>query len=234
MLNHPAWRLHATDIPSKYIIPEILYKRSDSEQYQGSPGEIVVYKLNLTSLASVRECAKRLLENESKIHLLINNAGVMMCPKEITEDGYECQLQSNHIGHFLLTLLLLPKIKESTPGCRIVSVSSLAHVGRCTLKTAFLISNFQTHIECLHVSITLVYTPILNLIHVVECVITSHTLQSVISSLCNLKFKLTVRSQREAIDACKWAYILCTCFESLFFQGCTLCTLLMEIKMTWN
>lgn len=102
--------------------------KPEREQFKGEPGELVVYKLNLASLASVRECAKKLNRNESQIHLLINNAGVMMCPFEKTEDGYEMQLQSNHLGHFLLTLLLLPKIRSSTPA-RIVNVSSMAHIG---------------------------------------------------------------------------------------------------------
>ncbi|CAD6234656.1 GSCOCG00002038001-RA-CDS [Cotesia congregata] len=100
--------------------------KPDREQFQGDPGELVVCKLNLCSLASVRECAKTLNDTEPNIHILINNAGVMMCPFGKTEDGYETQLQSNHLGHFLLTLLLLPKIKNSTPA-RIINVSSMAH-----------------------------------------------------------------------------------------------------------
>ncbi|KAJ8669899.1 hypothetical protein QAD02_001158 [Eretmocerus hayati] len=103
--------------------------KPDREAFQGEPGEVLVCKLDLCSLASVRECARHLLTSEPRIHLLINNAGVMMSPKEKTEDGYELQFQSNHLGHFLLTLLLLPKIKESTPGCRIINVSSMAHIG---------------------------------------------------------------------------------------------------------
>ncbi|XP_058801301.1 retinol dehydrogenase 11-like [Phymastichus coffea] len=108
-------------------IKKVPPSRPEREQFQGEPGEVVVCKLNLASLASVRECAKELANSESQIHLLINNAGVMMCPQEKTEDGYEMQFQSNHLGHFLLTLLLLPKIKASAPGCRIINVSSLAH-----------------------------------------------------------------------------------------------------------
>ncbi|XP_029669374.1 retinol dehydrogenase 11-like [Formica exsecta] len=65
---------------------------------------------------------------ESAIHLLINNAGVMMCPQETTEDGFDLQLQTNYIGHFLLTLLLLPKMQSSDPICRILNISSRIHI----------------------------------------------------------------------------------------------------------
>lgn len=88
-------------------------------------GQIQVTKLDLTSLNSVRCTAKMLLETEARIDLLINNAGIMMCPKSETEDGFETQFGTNHLGHFLLTMLLLPKICKSTPA-RIVNVSSMA------------------------------------------------------------------------------------------------------------
>ena len=62
--------------------------------------------------------------------MLINNAGVMHTPKRYTKQGFELQLGVNHVGHFLLTQLLLPALKQSSPS-RIVVVSSLAHeVGR--------------------------------------------------------------------------------------------------------
>ncbi|KAL1493226.1 hypothetical protein ABEB36_011319 [Hypothenemus hampei] len=89
-------------------------------------GELVVEELDLTSLQSVRKCAETILNKESKINLLVNNAGVMMCPQQLTTDGFEMQFGTNHLGHFLLTLLLLPKIIQSTPA-RIVNVSSTAH-----------------------------------------------------------------------------------------------------------
>ncbi|KAL6423558.1 hypothetical protein ACFW04_010241 [Cataglyphis niger] len=105
-----------------------LFPSTKSEQYKDGLGELAIYSLDLCSLKSIRECAKKLLTNEPVIHILINNAGIMMPLHEKTEDGFELQLQSNYLGHFLLTLLLLPKIQSSAPGCRIVNVSSLAHI----------------------------------------------------------------------------------------------------------
>jgi len=101
---------------------------TDRDQRKGKVGELAICYLDLSKLKSVRECAKYLLTTESAIHLLINNAGVMMCPYEKTEDGFELQFQSNYLGHFLLTLLLLPRMQSSAPGCRIVNVASLAYI----------------------------------------------------------------------------------------------------------
>lgn len=89
-------------------------------------GELIVFPLDLSSLKSVRNFAKEILQKEKRIDLLINNAGIMMCPFGRTEDGFEQQLGTNHLGHFLLTMLLLPKIIESAPA-RIVNVSSMAN-----------------------------------------------------------------------------------------------------------
>lgn len=110
----------------------LLYDSSpEREQFIGEVGEVLACKLDLSSLASVRECAKHISTTEPAVHVLINNAGVMMCPKGLTEDGFETQFGTNHLGHFLLTMLLLPKIidsrKKSDVSSRIVNVSSIAH-----------------------------------------------------------------------------------------------------------
>lgn len=82
--------------------------------------------LDLSSLDSVRKFAADFKQEQDKLHVLINNAGVMRCPKALTKDGFEMQLGVNHMGHFLLTNLLLDVLKKSAPS-RIVNVSSLAH-----------------------------------------------------------------------------------------------------------
>lgn len=68
----------------------------------------------------------RFKSERKELHILINNAGVMRCPKMLTKDGIELQLGTNHMAHFLLTNLLLDLLKQSAPS-RIVNVSSLAH-----------------------------------------------------------------------------------------------------------
>merc|ERR1712192_378898 len=91
-------------------------------------GEVIVHRSDLASLKSVRECAEQLSNSLEKIDILINNAGVMTCPLTRTEDGFEMQIGTNHLGHFLLTNLVMPLVKKAAPGARIVNVSSLAHV----------------------------------------------------------------------------------------------------------
>lgn len=90
-------------------------------------GHLIIAKCDLTSLKSVREFAQNILDTEPQINILVNNAGVMMCPKGETEDGFEIQFATNHLAHFLLTLLLLPRIRNSKPA-RVVTVSSRAHI----------------------------------------------------------------------------------------------------------
>lgn len=68
----------------------------------------------------------RFLDEQNRLDILINNAGVMASPRMLTKDGYEMQLGVNHMGHFLLTNLLLDALKASAPS-RIVVLSSLAH-----------------------------------------------------------------------------------------------------------
>jgi NAD(P)-dependent dehydrogenase (short-subunit alcohol dehydrogenase family) len=84
-------------------------------------------QLDLGALASVRAAAARFLATHDRLDLLVNNAGVMATPFERTADGFELQLGTNHLGHFLLTGLLVPALLAAAPA-RIVNVSSGGHV----------------------------------------------------------------------------------------------------------
>ncbi|XP_052064363.1 retinol dehydrogenase 12-like isoform X1 [Mytilus californianus] len=97
----------------------------DIKQITGNQN-IFVKQLNLASLKSVRSFAEDINKNENRLDVLINNAGIMRCPYWKTDDGFEMQFGVNHLGHFLLTNLLLDKLKISAPS-RVVTVSSLAH-----------------------------------------------------------------------------------------------------------
>ncbi|MGE0307200.1 MAG: oxidoreductase [Acidimicrobiia bacterium] len=90
------------------------------------PERIELGDLDLASLASVRRFATSVAEAHPQVDLLINNAGVMAAPLSRTADGFELQLGTNHLGHFLLTNLLLPNVLAA-PGSRIVNLSSSAH-----------------------------------------------------------------------------------------------------------
>lgn len=94
------------------------------------PGaELLVTALDLANLASIRAAAESL--DGQPIDLLVNNAGVMYTPFERTADGFELQFGTNHLGHFLLTTLLLPNLttaaERSATTSRVVTVSSDAH-----------------------------------------------------------------------------------------------------------
>ncbi|MCZ1010096.1 oxidoreductase [Streptomyces lydicus] len=83
--------------------------------------------LDLADLSSVRDFAAALDDFDGdRLDLLINNAGVMALPYRTTADGFEMQFGTNHLGHFALTGLLLPKLL-ATPGARVVTVSSMLH-----------------------------------------------------------------------------------------------------------
>ncbi|KZC04060.1 PREDICTED: retinol dehydrogenase 11-like [Dufourea novaeangliae] len=90
-----------------------------------STGELVPMQLNLASLTSIKEFAMEVMKNFTQIHVLINNAGVYVPVKKhaLTEDGFEVHFGVNHLGHFLLTNLLLEHLKQSAPS-RIVIVTS--------------------------------------------------------------------------------------------------------------
>lgn len=83
-------------------------------------------RLDLASFASIRAFASRILETTPRLDVLINNAGLILDKRVTTEEGFEATFGINHIGHFLLTDLLLDRLRESTPA-RIVVLASDAH-----------------------------------------------------------------------------------------------------------
>lgn len=82
--------------------------------------------LDLGSMQSVRKFASEFSAQHDRFDLLINNAGVMIPAVDRTEDGFESQLGINYLGHFLLTGLLFPKMRDVS-GSRVISLSSIAH-----------------------------------------------------------------------------------------------------------
>ena len=85
-----------------------------------------VMALDLADLASVRRFAQDFNARFSRLDLLINNGSAIMVPLQKTRDGYEMHIGTNHLGHFVLTGLLLEKL-QATPGSRVVNTSSMAH-----------------------------------------------------------------------------------------------------------
>lgn len=100
----------------------------DSILQGNGKASVEMMKLDLADLASVRYFTSAIIEKYKHLHILINNAGVMIPPYGKTKDGFELQFGSNHLGHFALTGLLLPILKK-TPESRVVILSSIAHRG---------------------------------------------------------------------------------------------------------
>jgi len=88
-------------------------------------GQAELVPLDLADLESVRACAKAVLERNEPLHLLINNAG-LAGRRAVTRQGFELTFGVNHLGHFLLTELLVPRLLRE-PHSRVVNVSSIAH-----------------------------------------------------------------------------------------------------------
>ncbi|KAL4237832.1 Dipeptidyl peptidase 2 [Mactra antiquata] len=87
---------------------------------------IFLMKCDLTSKKSIESFVEAFKKKEENLHFLVNNAGVMMAPKNITEDGFEEHLQVNHMGHFYLTHLLFNTLKASVPS-RVVNTTAPAY-----------------------------------------------------------------------------------------------------------
>ncbi|PNP42024.1 hypothetical protein TGAMA5MH_06203 [Trichoderma gamsii] len=103
------------------------------------PADIVFVPLNLSNLASVAAAADTLNQNTDRIDLLFLNAGIMNLPPGKTDDGFDIQFGTNHVGHFLLTTRLLPLLKQTVTkynaDVRVLSISSMASMAAPSLDT---------------------------------------------------------------------------------------------------
>ncbi|KRG05001.1 dehydrogenase/reductase SDR family member on chromosome X isoform X2 [Drosophila mojavensis] len=101
-------------------------------------GKLICEQLDVGDMKSVRAFAQKISQTYAKVDLLINNAGIMFAPFKLTADGYESHFAINYLGHFMLTHLLLPKLRAAgKPGrnARIVNVSSCVNlIGRINYK----------------------------------------------------------------------------------------------------
>jgi len=100
---------------------------ADNIRARNGRARLGTVRLDLASLAGVREAAAEIRATYPRLSLLINNAGVMEPPYERTEDGFELTFGTNHLGHFALAGLVLDRLL-ATPGSRIVTLSSVGHL----------------------------------------------------------------------------------------------------------
>lgn len=101
-------------------------KRAVEYIREKSGSEVALLALDLASFASIRQAAADFLAAHDQLHVLVNNAGLILSQRSATQEGFETTFGVNHLGHFLLTQLLLDRIIASAPA-RIVNVSSDAH-----------------------------------------------------------------------------------------------------------
>jgi len=100
----------------------------DKIKEESKNDKITVEYMDLCKFETIRAFANSYIESKRPIHILMNNAGIMAIKeRKVTDDGNEIQFQTNYLGHFLLTHLLMPVLKESAPA-RIICLSSIAHI----------------------------------------------------------------------------------------------------------
>eukprot|EP01040_Poterioochromonas_malhamensis_P013042 gene13042-14306_t len=110
--------------------PQLGKEAVDKIKAKHPNADVSTMVLDLASLASVAQFAEEYRATKKPLHILLNNAGVMACPKSFTKDGHEMQFGVNHLGHFLLTVKLIDILQaSSTPEqpARIVNLSSIGH-----------------------------------------------------------------------------------------------------------
>ncbi|KAK0390511.1 hypothetical protein NLU13_0015 [Sarocladium strictum] len=115
-------------------------------QKDGSKTDAVVFlSLDLASFSSIKAAVKEFQAASTRLDVLVNNAGIMMTPEGLTEEGYEIQFGTNHMGHALLTHLLLPVLEDTTkinPDVRIVFLASAAEL--MAPKDPYQLAQFKT------------------------------------------------------------------------------------------
>jgi NAD(P)-dependent dehydrogenase (short-subunit alcohol dehydrogenase family) len=98
---------------------------------QHPDAKLTVMQCDLSSLESIKQFGANFKKSKKPCHILLANAGIMMCPFELTADGHEMQFGTNHLGHFALVQQLLPVLKETGKKtgepARVVVLSSAAH-----------------------------------------------------------------------------------------------------------
>ncbi|CAN6374471.1 unnamed protein product [Urochloa humidicola] len=116
-------------IPARTLESGLKVKESLAEQVPSY--KLHVMEMDMSSLSSVRNFVQSFNSSHKNLNILINNAGIMACPYQLSEDGIELQFATNHLGHFLLTNLLLDKMKSTAEQTgvqgRIINVASVAH-----------------------------------------------------------------------------------------------------------
>ncbi|KAF7584629.1 short chain dehydrogenase family protein [Clavispora lusitaniae] len=103
---------------------------TDEQKASRYVGSLTFIHFDCCDLKSVEKCAQEFSDRERKLHILINNAGLMGVPFELTKDGYEIQYQVNFVAPFLFTLKLLPLLKDTTTDSepsRVICLSSVGH-----------------------------------------------------------------------------------------------------------
>jgi NAD(P)-dependent dehydrogenase (short-subunit alcohol dehydrogenase family) len=103
-----------------------LDKTCDLIRSEAGNANLALYPADFSSLAEVKAIANEVITHEKHLDVLVNNAGIYVPKPTLSADGFELSFAVNHLVHFLLTLLLLEKIKQSTPAS-IVVVASSAH-----------------------------------------------------------------------------------------------------------
>ena len=96
----------------------------------GGHAQVQLVVFDLSDLSSVRRGAEEILEQAPRLEVVINNAGIVLTERHETVDGFEATFATNHLGPFLLTNLLLDRLRDSAPS-RIVNVASTAHNTAC-------------------------------------------------------------------------------------------------------